>query len=234
MGKQPDINPRDLVDALVKLTARVKSLEQRSPYTGTGMAPNGLGGVQSTGFDGDLAAGNAGTKGWALNDTDAAFGTLHLRPGSIGNESLTNPVDGKVGNVSASGFTLGAGAFTELAGQNLIVPTGFTQALVTAGATVFSYNPNTTGGSNGQGGDAVYCYAQVTTPAGAVGSHANPVGVSGSGGYATSFSSAGFELNGLTPGSTLRLAVYGCSAYQNLAANPDNYANAYASVVWLR
>ena len=29
MGKQPDINPRDLYDAVAKLTARVKSLEKR-------------------------------------------------------------------------------------------------------------------------------------------------------------------------------------------------------------
>jgi hypothetical protein len=230
MAKQPDINPRDLVDAVAKLTARVKSLESRSQYTGTGMAPNGLGGVQSTGFDGDLATGNAGTTGWALDADSAALGKLYLRPGSIGNDSLTNPVDGKVGNVSASGFALTAGTFTELAGQNIVVPAGFTQCLATAGSTVFSYNPNTTGGSNGQGGDAIY--AEVAF--GGNYSHANPVGVSGSGGYATSFSAAGFELTGLTPGSTLRLSVYGCSAYQGLAANPDNYANAYCSIIWLR
>jgi hypothetical protein len=198
------------------------------------MAPNGLGGVQSTDFDGNLDTSDAGTTGWAMNAQRAAFGELILRPGSIGNDSLANPVDGKVANVSASGFALSV-AFVELAYQSITVPAGFTQALVTGGATVFSYNPNTTGGSNGQGGDAIYCMFQVSAPAtGALQSHANPVGVSGSGGYATSFSSAGFNLTGLSGGDAIRLSVYGSSAYQALASNPDNYANTYASLIFLR
>jgi hypothetical protein len=229
VAKQPD--PwRSLQSELLALRREVAELKRRSPYAGTGMAPDGNGGVQSAGFDGDLAAGDAGTKGWALNDQRAAFGELYLRPGSIGNDSLANPVDGKVGNVSTTGFSLTAGTLTELAFQLITVPDGFTQALVAAGASVFSYNPNTTGGSNGAGGDAVYCMAQVAGQA----SHLNPVGVSGSGGYATSFSGAGFNLTGLTGGSTIRLSVYGCSAYQALAANVDNYANAYATVTFLR
>jgi hypothetical protein len=225
----PDPIP-GLLKRINELEAKVQRLVNSSPYTGTGMAPTENNGVQSDGFDGDLAAGDAGTTGWAMDADRVAFGEMYLRPGSIGNDSLANPVDGKVGNVSATGFGLTAGSFTELAGQNIIVPAGFTQALVTAGSTVFAYNPNTTGGSNGTGGDAIY--AEVAFAGNY--SHANPVGVSGAGGYATSFSAAGFELNGLTPGSTLRLSVYGCSAYQNIAANPDNYANAYASLTWLR
>jgi hypothetical protein len=216
--------------AVRDLIGRVKSLENRSPFFGTGMKPDGRGGVVSNDFDGNLDSLNAGTKGWALNSARAAFGELLLRPGSIGNDSLTSPVDGKVGNVSRTNFSLGTGTLVEITGQNITVPAGFTQCLVTAGATVFAYNPNTTGGSNGAGGDAIYCMVAV----GASFSHANPVGVSGSGGFATSFSGAGFELTGLTPGSTLRLGVYGASAYQSLAANVDNYANAYASLIWLR
>lgn len=229
MARQPDPIP-GLLKRLAELETKVRRLSNASPYEGTGMAPNGANGVQSTDFDGNLDTSNAGTAGWAMNGQRAAFGELILRPGSIGNDSLTSPVDGKVGNVSASGFALSTGAFVELAGQNIIVPAGFTQCLAAAGSTVFAYNPNTTGGSNGTGGDAIY--AEVAF--GGNYSHANPVGVSGSGGYATSFSAAGFELTGLTPGSTLRLSVYGCSAYQGLGANPDNYANAYASLIWLR
>ena len=228
MARNPD--PwQGLRAELERLKADVKRLLNRSPFFGTGVHPNGNDGLDSDNY-------STGVSGFSLNGAtgNVEFNSMTLRGGIIGNDALANPVDGKVGNVSASGFALTAGAFTELAGQNIVVPAGFTQALATAGATVFAYNPNTTGGSNTTGGDAIYCYAQVTTPAGAVGSHANPVGVTGLGGYATSFSSAGFELNNLTPGSTLRLSVYGCSAYQGLAANPDNYANAYASVVWLR
>jgi hypothetical protein len=230
MTKLSEWRNRDQWSILEELWKRIKSVENRSPFYGTGMKPDGRGGVVSNDFDGNLDDLNAGTKGWALNSARAAFGELLLRPGSIGNDSLTSPVDGKVGNVGASGFSLTAGSFAELAGQNITVPAGFTQALVTAGASVFSYNPNTTGGSNGAGGDAIYCYAAC----GVQTSHANPVGVSGNGGYANSFSSAGFEFTGLTTGQVLRLSVYGCSAYQNIASHPDNYANAYASVIWLR
>lgn len=230
MSSLPEFRGRDQWTILADLLKRIKSLENRSPFFGTGMKPDGKGGVVSNDFDGSLDNLDAGTKGWALNSVRAAFGELLLRPGSIGNDSLTSPVDGRVGNISAGNFSLTAGSFTELAGQNITVPAGFTQALVTAGASVFSYNPNTTGGSNGAGGDAIYCYAAC----GVQTSHANPVGVSGNGGFATSFSGAGFEFTGLTPGQVLRLSVYGCSAYQNIAAHPDNYANAYASVIWLR
>jgi hypothetical protein len=240
MARQPEYRERDLVELYARLEARLRAVEARSPFSNSGMHPNGADGVtvdgelRSSGFDGDLAAGDAGSKGWAFNDERAAIGELFLRPGSISNESLTNPVDGKVGNVSATGFALSPGVLTELAFQTIAVPAGFSQALLTAGATVFSYNPNTTGGSNGAGGDAVYCMVQVTTPAGSQASHANPVGVSGSGGYATSFSAAGFNLAGLSGGDAIRLSVYGCSAYAALAANPDNYANAYGSLIFLR
>jgi hypothetical protein len=149
--------------------------------------------------------------------------------GKINNDALMNPISGDVRNVSGSGFELTT-AFVELAGADIVVPSGFTTLLATAGATVFSYNPNTTAGNNGAGGDAIYSMVQV----GGQQSHANPVGVSGSAGYATSFSDAGFKFAGLTAGSTLRLSCYGASAYQGLAANVNNYANAYASLIWLR
>jgi hypothetical protein len=199
------------------------------------MKPDGKGGTVSNDFDGNLDNLDPGTKGWGMNGQRAAFGELLLRPGSIGNDSLTSPVDGKVCNVSATGFGLSAGTMTELAFQNLVVPPGFTQALVAAGSTLFAYNPNTTGGSNGTGGDALYVAVQVSAPGIATQfSRANPDGLTGSGGYTSTFSNAGFNLTGLTGGSSIRLSVLGCSAYQNLASNPDNYANAYATVTFLR
>ncbi|GAA2037318.1 hypothetical protein GCM10009740_31350 [Terrabacter terrae] len=233
MARQPD-DGISLRREINELKAAVRRLTSRSSFSGMGMRPDAKGGLMSNDFDGDLAAGNAGTRGWALNSFRAAFGELILRPGSVGNDSLTSPVDGKVGNVSASGFALAAGSFAELAFQLITVPPGFTQALVSAGASVFSYNPNTTAGNNGQGGDAIYCAVQVSVTGGAQASHPNPAPLSGSGGFTTATSGAGFSLAGLTGGDTIRLSVLGCSAYQGLAANPDNYANAYATVTFLR
>lgn len=222
MSKPAEFRGRDQWTILADLLKRIKSLEGRSPFYNTGVKPNGVGGLDSNNYV-------PGVSGFQLAETPE-FNSIKLRGGIVGNDALANPVDGKVGNIGAGGFALTASVFVELAGQNITVPAGFTQALVTAGASVFSYNPNTTGGSNGAGGDAIYCYVAC----GVQTSHANPVGVSGNGGYANSFSNAGFEFTGLTPGSVLRLSVYGCSAYQNIASHPDNYANAYASVIWLR
>lgn len=234
MAKMPD--PwRSIVSELAAVKKQVAEVARRSPFFNTGMKPDGKGGIQSNDFDGDLANSNPGTKGWAMNAARAAFGELLLRPGSIGNDSLTSPVDGKVGNVSATGFSLSPGSLTELAFQTLVVPAGFTTALISAGSTVFSYNPNTTGGSDGTGSDAIYAAVQVSAPGIATqASRANPDGLTGSGGYTSTFSNAGFNLTGLTGGSSIRLSVMGCSAYQSLAANPDNYANAYATVTFLR
>lgn len=239
MSKQPDPRQLELANEVARLRKDLDELRLRSEWTGSGSRPNGAGGVVVDGElivdGGEARSGNyvGGTSGWHLSgDGKAEFKDVILY--DIPNSMLANPVDGKVGNVSATGFSLGSGALVELAFQNVIVPAGFTQALVTAGGSVFSYNPNTAGGSNGAGGDAVYCMVQITTTAGAQASRLNPVGVSGSGGYATSFSGAGFNLTALAGGDTIRLSVYGCSAYQALGANPDNYANAYATVMFLR
>ena len=235
MTKPSEWRNRDQWSILEELWKRIKSVENRSPFFGTGMKPDGKGGTVSNDFDGNLDNLDPGTKGWGMNGQRAAFGELLLRPGSIGNDSLTSPVDGKVANVSATGFSLSPGTLTELAFQTLVVPSGFTTALIAAGATLFAYNPNTTGGSNGTGGDALYVAVQVSAPGVATQvSRANPDGLTGSGGYTSTFSNAGFILSGLTGGSSIRLSAMGCSAYQSLAANVDNYANAFATVTFLR
>jgi hypothetical protein len=178
---------------------------------------SGTNGIQSSNYV-------AGTSGWKFNGT-----SLEANTGVIGNGALANPVTGGATWASSTGFALST-TLTELAGINITVPAGFSQAFGTIGAYVFAYNHNTTGGSNGSGGDAIYAQAQISTSQ----SRANPIGVSGSGGFATSSSGTGYALTGLTPGSTIRLSVYGSSAYAAMASDASNYANAFASVIWLR
>jgi hypothetical protein len=91
-------------------------------------------------------------------------------------------------------------------------------------------NPRTTGGADGAGTDAIF----VSVKLGATASTATPTGVSGSNGFATTTCDESFNLAGLTPGSTIRLGVHGCSGYQSLAAHPDNRASYSATLVWLR
>jgi hypothetical protein len=205
-----------------EVESRIANVEKRDPLMNTGFTVPTANEVDVSGLL--LVNGQIHVTGDTTID-----GTLSLPNGSVNNAALVAPVDGQAGNVSSAGFALTT-SMVELAGQDITVPAGFTHAVGQFGASVFSYNPNTTGGSNGAGGDAIYCQALI----GGLSSHANPVGVSGSSGYATSFSEAGFELTGLTPGSVFRLSVYGASAYQAIAANASNYANAHAGIIWLR
>src|SRR5690606_41193166 len=60
--------------------------------------------MSSADFDGNLATGDAGTTGWAMNASRVAIGELFLRPGSVGNDVLTNPVTLDSGWDDASAF----------------------------------------------------------------------------------------------------------------------------------
>ena len=231
-----------LPDPWPSLLRRIERIEEwmsregaSSKFAGTPLRPQEDGSMavdaRLSVTTGEVQSGDfvTGSKGWHLgHDGKAEFKDVTLY--DIPNSMLANPLAGSTPNASASGFSLAQNSLTELAGVNITVPDGFTRCFAAAASTVFAYNPRTTGGSNGAGGDAIYAMVQL----GGQVSHANPVGVSGSGGYATSFSNAGFSLSDLIPGSTIRLAVYGTAAYQTLAGNPDNYANANAAIFWLR
>ena len=186
--------------------------------------------MKGSGFDGDLDAGDAGTTGWAMDGDRAAFGELILRPGSIGNDSLTDPVKTEVYRAQASNFALTAATLQEKCGVNVTVPPGFTQAQVSGVARLYAANPNSTGGADGTGTDALYVQVEIAGQTSA----ATPTGVSGSGGFATTVSFDAFVLTGLTPGSTIRVAANGASAVANIAASGQNYVNVVATITWLR
>lgn len=90
-----------------------------------------LGALQSDDFDGDLDAGDPGTTGWAMNATRAAFGSILLRPNSVGNDILTNPVIPAEIAVETSGWSNTAGnpGYVK-ATTTLTAPAGCTQGLV--------------------------------------------------------------------------------------------------------
>jgi hypothetical protein len=211
------------------IEARIRRLEQRQPFANTPIRPQADGSVQSSDFDGDLATDNAGTKGWALSSLKAAFGELILRPGSIGNDSLTDPVKQTVHKASGSNFPLTT-TDTERAGVNITVPAGFTQAQVSMFGRMYAINPNTTGGADATGTDALY------VSVGIAGNYslATPTGISGSNGFATTNGFDSFILTGLAPGSTIRLSALASCAYQPIAATADNFISAVASISWLR
>lgn len=155
---------------------------------------------------------------------------LNLRDGSVSNDALAAPVVQSVARNRVTGFGLGNSAYVELAGVDIVVPEGCTQVQATVNASIFAYNPNTTGGSDAAGGDAWHIIASL----GGQSTDDEVNGVSGNGGYAPVRTADSFNITGLTPGQTLRLSVYGASAYAAVAANSNNNAKVSAGLSFLR
>lgn len=253
MGALPDINPRDYGQILRGLIADVKNLKRNSPWARSGMRPNGDNGVvvdgdlivggnlrldgkgtvsgtwQSADFDGDLAAGNAGTKGWAFNSLRAAIGELFLRPGSVTNDSLANPVLVEAIYDSRTAFALTT-TMTNIRTKTLTVPPGFTKAAVSIVVRVFARNPNTAGGYDTFGGDYLYGQANINGFNG----YALPLAVSGNGGSGTNNSPFSAVLTGLSPGAAISLQIAAQTAFAGWAADAQNVAELSGSVQWYR
>jgi len=220
---------RTLSAEIRKVREDVRAARNASPFFGTGIHPTGNGGMESDAFDGNLDTDDAGTTGWAFNDQKVAVGELILRPGSIGNDSLTNPVIPGVHKVNSSGFAVTL-SWTEVVGGNVTVPAGCTQLLATSSVWVYAINPNTTGGSNGTGGDTLWCYVDIGGSSGEV----YGLGLSGNSGYTTATSGFSLLKTGLTPGSTIRIKGMAASAYASLGSDAFNTATISTTLIWLR
>jgi hypothetical protein len=207
----------------------------RNPFANTSLsAPepgvlNVDGILQGSGFDGDLATDNVGTTGWAMSADKVALPEVLLRPGSIGNDILANPVVPGIARLSASGFSLTT-SYVNKDSVSLTVPDGCTRLLVALSGHLYVVNQNTTGGADGTGTEAIYIRLSIGTQ----NSTSTPTGVSGNFGFATSNGGDAFILTGLTPGDTLTFAVAGKCGYVSIPAYVDNYIVATASLTWLR
>lgn len=182
-----------------------------------------------TAVDGDLQAESfvAGSAGWRLQaGGNAEFNDVTIRGAAVG---IDAPVLIQAVRASAAGFSTST-TWTELAGTNVTVPAGCTRLRSSATARMYVINPHTSGGADGTGTDALYVQAGV----GGNYSTATPTGISGNGGFATTVGLDSFDLNGLTPGATVRVSVSGACGYVSMAADVDNYANVVAQLIWLR
>lgn len=155
----------------------------------------GQGGLHTENFDGTSFA-VPGTMGNYFGYDGAVLNALYLRPGSVSNDTLANPV--------VAGFFEGSGNATltvpgsYLFTGTITIPTGFTKAIVLCTAT--------TGGTNASGaGDNLYCQPQIATFNGEQIAAGIPAG------YAHSVSaSQAILLNPLT-GSSISLKVWGAT-----------------------
>jgi hypothetical protein len=229
----PGGNPVSWIRALER---RIALIEQRSPFTGTGLSAPASGVTQVDGSlivqNGEAKSGNfaAGSAGWHLDHGgNAEFNALTIRGGIIGNDALTSPVG--VGAIydSLTNFALTT-VLTNIRTTNITVPSGFTKAAVSIVVRVYAINPNTTGGYDTHGGDYLYGEANIQGFNG----YALPLAVSGSGGSGTNISPFSTVLSGLTAGSTFNVQIAASTNYANWAANASNTAEVSGSVLWFR
>ena len=221
MARQPDPIP-GLIKRIEKLENDARRQRNSSQYTNTGMAPDGFGGVQSDDFDGDLSNADAGTTGWAMNAQRAAFGELILRPGSIGNDALTNPVVPQYIYDYTSNFGVGT-TMSHIRRTSITVPAGVTSAVVSVVGRIYAVNdtPNL---------DYLYCQTNVAGFNGI----ALPAPATGSNGSCTNISPFATTLSGLTPGSTFTVDIDAQVAAAPWSVNVYNQCDVAGTILWFR
>lgn len=205
-----------------QLRELIRAMRNASPFEGTGIHPTGNGGMESDDFDGDLDAGDVGTKGWAFNGFRVAIGELLLRPGSIGNETLTNPVFGDVDSGgSGVNFSVSTTSSAKYSGT-IGVPTGFTRAVVLCSASVTAYN-----------GTASFDYLTVQAAVNGVsgGSISVPVNSGEANGVTANRTSV---LNGLTGGSTISVQAFAGTTVGTWPVDVTNIATVNALAIFTR
>ena len=215
MSKLPTLRP-SLLDYLTEQKRNALRQASSSAFARSGTSVTAEGVVT---VDGELDVTGAMVVG----------GTLSLPAGIINNDALTSPVVLGVVNLTATGFAVTT-SWSDAAATSFTVPAGCTQLLATCSAGVFAVNPNTTGGSNGTGGDALDCRVLLNGS----GSAGFAWGMSGSNGFTSASSSGSFVFSGLTPGATLSISAQALALYQNLGSNVANKANINATLTWLR
>ena len=215
MAKIPPAR-RSLTGEIRKDREQVRRQRNSSPFFGTGMHPNGLGGIDSDNF----VEGESGYR--FSDDGNAEFNDLTLRGGIIGNDALTEPVVPYVAHGEANNFTVST-TLTTKASVTVTVPAGYTRAMVSAVASASAYNPTASS-------DYIYVSAWIAgdTSIGYAIPSTCPANDSGA-----STQAASALLTGLTGSFTVEAAV--ASAYVDYTTSTGgNVCNIDATVLFLR
>jgi hypothetical protein len=163
-----------------------------------------------------------GVSGWRLTPTGLEVYTITLGGGIVGNAALANPVLPAAFSGSGAGFATGAFTWETKGTSSIVVPAGFTKAIVSA---------------NG--------YARVTNTSGASGFlMVRPMiqGVAGNEGIVPQISALSYGaestnmsvlLNNLTPGDAVTAACQVATS-QPWGADSGNLARVSGTVTWFR
>lgn len=216
MGKQPDPIP-SLLTRLRKIEAWMARKDSSSPFYGTGMHPNGAGGLDSDNFVTDVS-------GYRLAETPE-FNDVKLRGGIIGNDALSEPVRAARLHDDATGFAVGTGQGAVILSASVTVPAGYTQAIV-LNLSVAATAINTTGST-----DWLYAYGKVnnTSTGWQIGSADVPAGAAG-----VAYDISSNHITGLASGSSLTVTGLVSSGLAAWSASGSNVANIDAAILFLR
>src|SRR5690348_4794921 len=224
----PNDRPGDMARRIADLERAVRELRAaRNLDQGTITPAAGMG-IRAGDFNGTDFA-NPGTVGNYFGGDGMVINQAYFRPGSVSNDALTSPVVPGVHKVNNNGFPVTL-SWAEVVGGNVTVPDNCTRLLATSSVWVYAINPNTTGGSNGTGGDTLWCYIDIGGSSGEV----YGLGLSGSGGYTTATSGFSVLKTDLTPGGTLRIKGMASSGYASLGSDSFNAATISTTLIWLR
>ena len=233
MSKLPDANPT-LTAYLVRQKRQAERRANTSAFARSGTSVTA---ENVTEVDGTLnVVGNLAVTGPASFSGDttiggnaAITGTLSLPSGIINNDALANPIQVQSIYLDARNFTLGT-SWVTLAAQAIAVPAGFTKALVVVTGQVGCYNPHTTGGSDGVGGDFLLCQPYV----GAVTGNALGAQFPGSNWWGNAVTSLSTVLTGLSGGGTFDVGIQAHIDYTAMPAYAANEATLSGNILWFR
>ena len=214
MGKVPPTR-RLLSNEIRKDREAARASRNASPFFGTGMHPNGLGGLDSDNFVTD-------TSGYRLAETPE-FNDIKLRGGIIGNDALSEPVKAVRLHDDVDSFAVTT-SDTVILSASTPVPAGYTQVLVLNFAVAVSAY-NATAATD-------FLYANtlingVNPPGWQIGS--TPVSTTGTG---VAYQIATDFRSGIS--GTLTFSGTVSSAYGNWGADSTNVANLDVAMLFLR
>ncbi len=201
MGATPQLPRDDFAKWMREIERRMALIEQRSPFTGTGLSAPVAGTTQ---VDGNLTV--VGT-----------FTAL----GKVSNDALTNPVSADINGANGIGLSVSTTS-TSKATTSLIVPAGFTKALVRADA--LGQAANTTASA-----DYLYVMADIQGVGGG-----EMYNIAASGTATSAVGIANRLLTGLSTGDTITCDAMSRTNTAGWAANGGNLWIIHMLAIWLR
>lgn len=214
------IAPNDPLSAfgrqLADLARQVRELAAAKTLANATIDGGAGAGIRTADFDGASFA-NPGTTGNYFGADGLVANSLYLRPGSVSNDKLANPISAGYYEGSANGTLTVAGSFLHTG--SIPVPSGFTQAIVSCTVTV--------GGTNSTSvPDNLYAGPTINTANGQTIANSAAVGFAQS----VTMSQAAIITN-LAAGTSITVKAYGAT---DTAGWTGGNAHISAQVLFLR